>query len=305
MSKVLVWGNYFCDVIFNGLPRFPSLGTEIYTEGLQIVPGGVMNTVVALQRLQVETGWLGAVGTDIFSRYVLEWAENEHVDTSLLVRLNEPLQRVTVALSYPDDRSFVTYVDAPPDLIPRLAEIAHSGDYTHIHFTGLLVDSRLPPILRAMRDGGLHVSMDCQHREETLQSPGVQDTLKTIDLFMPNAPEAMRLTHTNTLDDAVARLKQIVPQLVIKNGKDGALAIDGDETCSVPALPVTPIDTTGAGDVFNAGFLAGLLRGKSLERCLQWGNICGAAATQGFGGADPAPHLQTVLDQLETYDRTT
>src|SRR5260221_11037105 len=94
---------------------------------------------------------------------------------------------------------------------------------------------------------------------------------------MPNAIEALRITQTDTIDDAVTVLKALVPLTVVKRGDKGALAAQGDVLCHSPALPSTVVDTTGPGDVFNAGFVAAFVRGKELTECLQWGNFCGGS----------------------------
>lgn len=286
---VLIPGNYFCDIIFTGLPTFPALGTEIYTDGLTVVPGGVLNTVIALQRLGVKVGWCGFLGNDFFSQFINTFVHNEGVDTALVEYQNVALRRVTVALSYPEDRAFVTHVDPPPDVIGRLLAEYPQYTFRHLHLNRLYVDERLPEFLQALRQQGITISMDCQHRQETLDSPLVKTMLALVDIFIPNAIEAQRLTQTDSIEKAAAILKNYVPLLVIKDGGNGAHAWHTSEKWQVPAMTLTPLDTTGAGDVFNAGFLSAWLKKMPVKDCLTWGNICGGLSTQGYGGCSAAP----------------
>jgi sugar/nucleoside kinase (ribokinase family) len=248
-----------------------------------------MNTVVALRRLNVNVGWLGALGNDFFSRFVAEWSEGENVNLSRIRRLEYPLRRVTVSLSYTDDRAFVTYVDPPPDTIARVLDTLDMIYIKHLHFTGLLIDERTPALLRACHERGIRVSMDCQHREQTLDSPLVREIISHLDLFMPNRAEAQKLTHTTSLHEAATLLQAMVPYLVIKDGVNGAHAWKDGDHMHQPPITVTPVDTTGAGDVFNAGFLAAHLQGLAPAECLRWGNIAGGLSTQGYGGCSTAP----------------
>jgi sugar/nucleoside kinase (ribokinase family) len=287
---ILIPGNYFCDLIFSGLPKFPEMGAEIYTSDLTVVLGGVMNTVIALRRLGVQVGWVGALGNDFFSRYVLEQTAVEGLDISLVSRRASSFQRVTVALSDLQDRAFVTYIDPESDVVGMLLEVWKTVECTHLHFNRLIVDERLVSILRECRMRGIFVSMDCQHRQETLEMPLVQSILSLIDVFMPNSSEALRVTGTADLERAVHALMAYVPYLVIKDGANGAHAWRGSEHYYAPALSgLQVLDTTGAGDVFNAGFLAAHLSGQDIVNCLRWGNICGGLSTQGYGGCSTAP----------------
>lgn len=295
---ILIPGHYFCDLIFTGLADFPAPGTEIYSQGVSVVAGGgALNTSIALRRLGVNVGWVGILGNDFFSRYVDSYTQTEGLDRSLVNNLDSPLERVTVALSYPADRAFVTYAETPPDIITLLNQAMQNTHPRHIHFTGLVVQPEMPALLRSWRAKGIRVSMDCQHREETLEQPLVGDILANLDIFMPNAVEAQRLTRTSDLTSAIDVLARLVPLVVVKHGAQGAIARNNDGECIAPAIPVTPLDTTSAGDVFNAGFLAAYLQGKNLETCLRWGNFCGGQSTLGYGGAN-APTREQLQEWL-------
>lgn len=294
---ILIPGNYFCDLIFTGLPDFPALGTEMYAQNLTVVPGGCLNTVVALRRLGINVGWMGTLGTDIFSRYVGDWLANEGVSLDWVLRRDEPFQRVTVALSYPHERAFVSYIDPPPELISHATAAVRARECSHVHFTGLAIGEVVIALLDDARAAGITASMDCQHRPYTLDEPRVQEVLKRLTIFMPNAVEARTLTGETDLDRAAAALLRFVPMLVIKDGANGAIAWQNGEKISSIPMNVTPLDTTGAGDVFNAGFLAAIRAGHDLSTCMRWGNVCGGISTTGYGGVSTAP----TLDQLQTH----
>jgi sugar/nucleoside kinase (ribokinase family) len=301
---VIIPGDYFCDIIFTGLPGFPALGQEIFSRDVAIVPGGTMNVVVALRRLGVNVGWLGTVGDDFFSRFALDQARAEGLDLSLLLRLNSKQRRVTVSLSYPGDRAFVSYVDESPGDVDRVLDALERVTCKHLHFAGLTVDGRIPGLIQTCHAQGIGVSMDCQCQQNTLDSPLVREILSQVDLFMPNAIETQRLTKTDSLEQALDILTGIARYVVVKNGAQGAIAWRDGVYYHAPALPLSSIvDTTGAGDVFNAGFLAAHLRGLDVQQCLRWGNFCGGMSTQGWGGTQTAPTLAQLQDWLAAQAR--
>lgn len=289
---VLVPGHYFCDIIFNGIPRFPSLGTELHTEAVTVVPGGVVNTVIGLHRLGVNVGWTGTLGNDFFSKYVDDYLQDMSIDLSLIDYPDRPMQRVTVALSYPEDRAFVTYVDPEPDIMELVEKSREKATFKYLHFPELRIDERMPDLIDSCHEAGIEVSMDCQHLETTVNNPLVQVILSKADLFMPNEVEVKRLTGEADLKVAVAQLRQWIDFIVVKDGENGAHLWRDDTYLHVPALPAGHIvDTTGAGDVFNAGFLAAFYQDKPLEECLRWGNIAGSLSLRGAGGCTTAPTL--------------
>lgn len=286
---VLVPGDYFCDVVFCGVPRMPTLGTEIYTDSLTVTVGGALNTVFAMKRLGLRVGWIARLGTDVFSRIVVEHLEREGIDTGLIEWLDRPFQRVTVSLSFPEDRSFISYVDPEPSILDLTMATMERVTFRHLHLAGLATGPKACAALDSARAHSATVSMDCQEHSTSLAEPRVLESLKRVQLFMPNATEAIRLTGAGTVVEAGARLKSETGAVVIKDGALGAAYWKDDAFVQSPALPVTPVDTTGAGDVFNAGFLTAWLGGASPLECLRLGNACGGLSTQGYGGAASAP----------------
>lgn len=299
---ILIPGNYSCDMIFRDIDGKPELGTNLYSEHFNIVSGGVTNTIVALRRLGINVGWLTEAGNDIFSRFILEYAENEEVDTSLIIRLKESTRRITVALSYPEDRAFVSYIQHNPDVIDLVLSYGDKIEYSHIHFAELLVDPRMPDLLRHCKERNVFVSSDCQYHEHTLKDPLVREIISLFDLFIPNAQETQALTETENLEDGAKVLSEIVPYLIVKEGGDGAHAFHGETHIFQEALDVESRDTTGAGDVFNAGVLAAKIAGHDLTTCLRWGIVAGGMATQGPGGTATAPNREELQKRLRELD---
>lgn len=299
---ILIPGNYSCDMVFREIDGYPELGKNLYSQHFDIVPGGITNTVFALQRLGTKVGWLTEAGNDLFSRFIIGQAELEGVDTSLIDRREESMRRITVALSYPEDRGFVSYVEHEPDVIDLALRHGNDVEYGHIHFARLHVDPRMPDLLRRRRERGVFISSDCQHHEHTLDDDLVREILSLVDLFIPNGKEAQELTGRDSLEDAARTLNDIVPNLIVKEGGEGAHAWYDGKHVYQEALDLTPRDTTGAGDVFNAGVLAAHIAGHDFKTCLRWGVVAGGLATQGPGGTATAPTREELEQRLRELD---
>ncbi|MGE5602297.1 MAG: carbohydrate kinase family protein, partial [Nitrososphaerales archaeon] len=127
---------------------------------------------------------------------------------------------------------------------------------------------------------------------------GLRRALRSVDLFLPNLREARHLTGQSDPHAAVTALAALCRLPVLKAGGEGAYAAVDGKIIRAPAIPVTPVDTTGAGDCFNAGFIKAWLEGRPVEECLRWGNAVGGLSTTVAGGAgrvitpeDVAPYL--------------
>jgi sugar/nucleoside kinase (ribokinase family) len=119
-------------------------------------------------------------------------------------------------------------------------------------------------------------------------------------MLLPNASEAREITGEQDLRAAIRALAKLCPLVVVKDGPGGAYGCENDgEIVHAPALPLTPLDTTGAGDCFNAGFLRAWLDGKTLEECLRWGNAVGGLSTLGLGGTGAVITQEDVRRALE------
>ena len=278
---IILPGTYFCDLVFTGLSGMPSLGKEIFGNGFDILPGGTFNTALALHRLGLRTGWAADFGNDFFSQIVLRAARREGLDGSLFRMHDFPLRSVTASLSYPEDRAFISFMDPMEARLP--AEEVRQYKPRCLLLPWLVYDEDAIRLIQLARQQGTFVYMDSQSNEATLQDAGVVEAIRSVDVFAPNATEAQRLTGKGPVEEALACLAELAPLVLIKLGKDGVIARQGKQVVRAPAIKVAVVDTTGAGDCFNAGFLYGYLNGKPLEACLRYGNLCGGLSTTARG----------------------
>ena len=294
---VLLFGDYYYDLIFTDLPRLPELGRELYAGSFDNAPGGAYINAVALKRLGLRVGWAADFGNDPFSQLTLEAARREGLDESLFQHHPRPYRRLTACASFPADRAFLSYSDPGPKLSAPLKALAqHTARVVFIPglFFGPLFDGgQLFAHLRGMK-----IIMDCQFTAHRLSDPAVRRAIQHVEAFLPNALEAMTLTDTQTVAEALQILGELCPLVVIKDGANGAYARANGQTYHAPALPVQVVDTTGAGDSFSAGFTRAWLDERPLRECLQWGNVCGGLSATARGGATAAPTLAQIHVRL-------
>jgi sugar/nucleoside kinase (ribokinase family) len=294
---VLILADYFCDLVITGLPEPPRLGADIFGDAMEIAPGGPYILAAGLHRLGIRALWQARLGNDLFSQFIAAEAQREGLDTTLFEHYDRPLRSLSVSFSFVQDRGFISYADIFPELRPEAALAAHHpGWVVNIPFNG---SPRSRQLVDLVHQHGGRVYIDCQDTALTLAEPGLKDLLGAVDIFAPNRSEACQLTGEADPQKAAGCLAQFCPTVIVKCGPDGALACSKGRTWHSSALTVTVTDTTGAGDSFNAGFLAAAIRGEPFEVCLRYGNICGGLSTTRRGGASAAPTLAQLKQYLQ------
>ena len=158
----------------------------------------------------------------------------------------------------------------------------------------------LPDLFARARRAGLSTSLDTGFDPRERWDGGLRETLRETDLFFPNEVELKALSGCDDPAEGIRALANGRTRVVAKLGKDGAMALDGDQLIQVPAYPVETVDTTGAGDSFNAGFLHRWLQGAPLVECLRLGAACGALSTRALGGTA----AQATLAEAEALVRS-
>jgi sugar/nucleoside kinase (ribokinase family) len=207
---------------------------------------------------------------------------------------------ISVILSSRDDRGIYT---APGTTASLLAGDIPDGlleDARHVHVASFFLQHALrpalPDLLARARGAGATTSLDPNWDPAEGWDDGLLELLEHVDVFLPNEAEVTRIAGTGDVEAAARRLAERGPLVVVKCGGDGALACRDDvliEAASVGGVPI--VDTTGAGDAFDAGFVRATLEGWPLERALAFANVCGALSCRAPGGVDGQPTLEEAL----------
>ncbi len=281
---ILVVGDYCVDFIFTGLPSLPVLGNEIVSKQFVQTPGGTCNSVIAMHRLGLNVGWMADFGNDTYSKFIIEKIAKEGIDQNLFVFHECPLRKITVSLSYSQDRAFIAYYDPDP-FIPAGIKLLPWVRGKLLYVPGIYTGPGALTNLKILHSRGIKICMDGNSSEfHTLKEKKILKILSKLDLFMANTKELKQLTGISEPEHALQELGKITPIVVIKDGANGAYAIENGKIIHSPSINVEAVDTTGAGDSFNAGFIKAWITGHSINDCLQWGNIVGGLSTTEMGG---------------------
>jgi sugar/nucleoside kinase (ribokinase family) len=284
---LFVAGTVYLDIIFTGLTALPAPGTEVWTRGMGSCPGGIANMAVAASRLGVRTGLGTPISSDAYGDFCWQTlSEQERIDLSSSRRFDDWHSPVTVSLAYDRDRSMITHGHPAPLNADGLV-----GELPPARSAFLGLGHEPMPWVRRAREAGTLVFASVGWDATATWPPEALTLLTDCYAFLPNSVEAMRYTRLDTPGDALRRLSERVPMVVVTCGSDGALALDSGtgELASAPGIPVEALDPTGAGDVFGAGFVTGTLAGWSLPRRLAFANLVAALSVQHFGGSLSAP----------------
>jgi sugar/nucleoside kinase (ribokinase family) len=286
---VLVVGKYFCDLVYSGLQGLPLIGEEIWADACSVVPGGTYITAAALHRLGVSLAWSTRFGSDPFSRFVLDSARNEGLDETAFTVVDRPLRNISVALSFGAERSFVSYADPDDDDNTEAIERLRPRILVRPGMGRVEETAELAAAAHAI---GAIVFLDSQSTTKTIDDAGVRELLEVVDVFAPNEHEALMLTGATDVDAALEALTRSTSLVLLKMGERGAMAADHHGSRHSPAVATRVLDTTGAGDCFNAGFLMAMLDGGDMATCLRAGNVAGSLSTR-------APSSQGVPTRAE------
>lgn len=296
---VLVLGEINPDVIVRAADPTPVFGqVERFVDSIDLVIGS--SSVIfacGAARLDLRTAFVGVVGDDPMGRFMLDAMRERGIDVGGCRVDRDVPTGATVILTSGRDRAILTAPGTVPLLRDEDIPEALVARARHLHVGSVFMLDALRPRLAARlataRGAGLTTSVDCNWDPRETWDGGLWDILRETDVFLPNAAEATRITGTEDVEAAARALVAAGPRVVaVKCGADGAIAVTRDGTLTrVASLAVETVDTTGAGDSFDAGFVAGFLAGRSVPDCLALGVAAGSLSTLGMGGTASQPTL--------------
>ncbi len=300
---VTVIGEIYVDHVFSGFPVWPQPGEEVFTESyVQEIGGGAANTACALSRLGRSTRLVGAIGEGD-----VPWFRARLDVFGLRMEgLRTCVDRtgVTVSVSTREDRSFFTYMGANTQLAAVLREPGLGKELSqsrHVHFAMPLDPATSVNLLTELRHAGCTTSVDVGFQPAWLRDPKSLAVCQAADYLLPNEREAAILSGGDADGYLDFAERAGLPRGVLKLGPRGAAMTEDGRIYRVPSPEVSVIDTTGAGDAFDAGFIDALLEDASPEDCLRRACLCGALSTRFAGAVAGLP----ARDQIESlYEQT-
>lgn len=296
---ILVAGEINPDLILTGdvTPEFDQVEKLVDSAVLTIGSSSAIFACGAA-RLGLKVAFIGVCGEDFFGRFMLEELHKHAVDISNIIVRKDGQTGMSVILNSGVDRAILTHAGLMDALRPSDISDSLLRQTRHLHvasyFLQTNLQSGLPALFRRARQLGLTTSLDTNY-DPSEKWIGFDKLLSVTNVFLPNEKEALSLSREANIDLAANRLADKVEALAIKLGAAGALGVQEAQSVRVASIPVDVIDTVGAGDSFDAGFLYGYLHNWEMEKSLRFACVCGALSTQEAGGTAAQPTLEEVL----------
>jgi sugar/nucleoside kinase (ribokinase family) len=297
---LLVLGELNADVVVSGGDVEPVFGQVERIAERATLTIGASGAILACgaARLGLRVGYIGVAGDDPVGRFMLGALTARGVDVDhCRVHPSRPTG-LSVILSRPGDRAIITALGTTDALTAGDVPTEAVANARHVHVASLYLQHGLRPgvpgLFAAARRAGATTSVDTNW-DPSDRWDALEAVLAETDVFMPNAQEACRIARTADVEEALGRLAGRVGTVAVKLGADGAVARRGDERASAAAPAAEVVDTTGAGDTFGAGLLAGLLDGRPLADALRLAVACGTLSTRAAGGTDAQPTLEEAM----------
>ena len=288
---IIALGELNVDLILNQIEGEPEIGKEKFAKQMTLTLGSSTAIFAAnAAALGAKVAFCGMIGNDSFGDLVEQSLQKKGVDTRYLIRQDKYATGATICMSYDEDRANLTYQGAMDfmsleDINPEIFKTTK-----HIHISSIYMQSGvkrdLVKILELCKKNGVTTSLDSQWDPAEKWDLDYKTVLPLVTVFMPNETELKFLTQSQTLDEAIEKIRPYINAAVIKCGSRGSLLMRQGKQDRVQKalLNKNVVDCIGAGDSFNSGFITRLAAGDPLDKCQQYGNMTGAVNTTAAGG---------------------
>lgn len=297
----VVIGDANIDLVVAGLNQIPQPGQEIFVNNMTMhVGGGAALFAISLAKLGLDVAFNGVLGDDSYGHYVRGQFGQYGIDTSLIRTSKTSNTGITIAINPETDRSFITYGGSNMELEIRDLDLAQIAQGKHVHVTGYRGrrnHEEFIAMAKLLKEMGMTLSCDVGWDDSGEWFKGVFDLMAYFDVFLMNETEAFHYTGFDHIEESLRFMAKYSKHIVVKLGPKGAVAMKEGQITYHSAFPAEAVDTTGAGDSFNAGYIYGHLTGQNVETCLQYGNVCGALSVGAHGGSTGTPDK----DELDAF----
>jgi sugar/nucleoside kinase (ribokinase family) len=299
MRSLIAVGEFFFDLIFYRLNRLPRMGEELFTPDFGFtLGGGAVNTGITAARLGQKVDIVTVLGDTPLDDFAEKSLASDGVSTRLIRRQRRTMGAITVSVSLLHDRFLLTYPGSnvfleryvlSPAIKKKLASVSH------VHFALSPRDWKpYANLVRILKKQGVTTSWDLGWNPKAARLSGFRELYAGLDIVFFNKTEALCYAKERAPEKAIQKLASPGQILVVKLGASGAIALGPDGLHRAPGIKIKAIDTTGAGDAFNGGFLHAWLNGSDLQHCLQVGNVCGGLSTTKPGGNTATPNASSL-----------
>ncbi len=253
-------------------------------------------------RLGLRVAFLGKVGNDVFGNFVINELKKRRVATEGIITTGSEKTGLTVILNRGNDRAILTYPGTIATMQLGDLNTTFLENARHLHLGGYYLLSRMKPsvpkLFQQAHRLGLTVSLDTNYDPTEQWDGGLFKSLKHVDIFLPNKRELLSITKTRNFREAVSSLSKTVPILAVKMGEEGAMVYTKDGHTKGESIKTNVVDSVGAGDSFDAGFIYGYLHHWEMQRIVNLACVCGSLSAQAAGGIAGQPTLEQALPLL-------
>jgi ribokinase len=285
------------DVIYR-VNEIPKEDEECFVESIEIHPGGsAANTIVGLARLNMKTGYIGKVGSDEKGKILIGDFQKEGVDTTGVIRSEGRSGCAMVFVDGKGCRAILIDPGVNDTILYNEIDTDYVSKFRVLHLTSFVCgqnDASFRSQTRLVNEIDISISFDPGIMYVRRGLDDLRDIIKRTTIFMPNEREIHLLTGKNYREAAIEIIELGTEIVAVKLGRKGCYITDGREEIKLPAMTVKPVDTTGAGDAFNTGFLYGYLKEKSLEECGKLGNLVASLSVLKIGARTGLPREENL-----------
>ena len=301
---VVVVGELNVDLILTGLHSLPEMGKCKLSKDMNFSLGSASAIFASnIARLGLKVGFTGKIGDDYFGDFILQSLHTRNVDTSQVIRDKKAKTGICVSLSFPENYAMASF--------PGVRETFHLSDIDfdyistarHLHLSSYYLQTGMQEgcalLFRRAKEMGLTTSFDPGSDPLDIWDRSIFDTLRYVDVFLPNETEALNISKCRDIETSLDILGRVVKTIVIKEGSNGVWVGNQEKTIHSKVFKIDVVDTTGAGDSFNSGFIYQFLQGSGIENCTLWGTACAAISTTKPGGTTAFPSISELHQFLD------
>lgn len=302
---VYVFGDVNIDLVIPGVERFPAPGQEDVVETMEtFVGGGAALFALGLGKLGLHPVFQGCIGKDFYGEFIKKEFQAKNIDCTLLEQREDRNTGISISFTNEKDRSFLTYRGGNDFSGLSRVRMEDVKKARHFHVTGYEGQRNHEEYLQFLKklkeETSVTVSFDLGWDPQEEWSQKIYELFPYIDVLFMNETEALHYSRKESVEEAAEEFGSRCGIAAVKMGKEGSLAVKEKKLYRAAAFPVVSVDTTGAGDSFNAGFIYGFLTGREVTDCLRYGNACGALNVTALGGNTAFPNKAELERFLET-----